>query len=66
MRLLIVSATALLVLTVAGSVLACDCRTVTPNESFQRADVVFEGWVIRSVPSSSGTDHTFRVQKLLK
>ena len=66
MRLLILFKTVLLVLMLSGTVLACDCITLSPSESLREADVVFEGQVISSVPSSSGTSYTFRVDRLLK
>jgi len=55
----------LLVLTAGNTVLACDCVVRSPAENFQYAEVVFEGTVIRSDPSSSGTTYKFRVEKLL-
>ena len=66
MRLLIVFTTILLVLTVGGTVLACDCVTAPPEQSFEDADVVFEGMVDRITRSSSETAYTFRVGKMLK
>lgn len=58
--------TVVLVLIAGSTVLACDCVTLSPSESFRRADVVFEGHVIQIVPSSSGTNYTFQVSKPLK
>ena len=52
-----------LVLMMASTVLACDCVTKSPSESFQDADVVFEGVVIRKDQSSTGTTYTFGVTK---
>ena len=66
MRRLIVFMTVLLVLIAGSTVLACDCVTLSPSESFQKADVVFEGQAIRIVPSSAGTNYTFHVSKSLK
>lgn len=53
-------------LTVSGTVLACDCVTRTPEKSFQDAEVVFEGVVSNISPSSSETAYTFRVSQMLK
>jgi hypothetical protein len=58
--------TVFLLLMTGSTVLACDCETLSPVESFRRADVVFEGHVIQIVPSSSGNNYTFQVSKSLK
>lgn len=62
-RILIILIAVLLVLMMGSSVLACDCVTKSPSESFQDADVVFEGVVIRKNQSSTGTTYTFGVTK---
>ena len=55
------------VLVLGSTVLACDCVTESPAESFQHADVVFEGVMIRNVESSPGnTSYTFRVRQSFK
>ena len=56
----------LLVLMMGTIVLACDCVTRSPTESFEDAEVVFEGVMIRQDQSSSATTYTFRLSKLLK
>jgi len=56
---------AVLVLTAGSTALACDCITLSPSESFQNADVVFEGELIQIKPipgnSVETTAYTFRV-----
>lgn len=69
MRIPFVATTLLLLILMSGSeVLACDCMTPSPAECFQRADVVFEGELIRAPRSPQGTltAYTFRVDKVLK
>lgn len=58
----------LLLLTFAGAktVVACDCVTPSPNESFQNADVVFEGEVIRSTQVKENIAYTFKITNSLK
>jgi hypothetical protein len=63
MRLRLIPMAAVFVLTAGNTVLACDCVTKSPSESFQDADVVFEGVVIRKNQSSTGTTYTFGVTK---
>lgn len=56
-----------LILIVGGEALACDCMTPPPKECFRRADVVFEGEVVRASRSSEGAKvYTFKVNKVLK
>ena len=61
---------AMLVLTAGSTALACDCITLSPSESFQEADVVFEGELIQIKPipgnSIETTAYTFRVRRSLK
>jgi hypothetical protein len=45
---------------------ACDCVTLPEKESFQNADVVFEGEVVRINETTGDITYTFRVQKSLK
>jgi len=66
MRLVICFITVILALTISGSVLACDCVTRSPEQSFQDADVVFEGVVTRITTSASEKAYTFRVSRVLK
>jgi len=56
----------LLMLFAARTCLACDCVTLTPEESFRRADTVFEGQVVRSAQVGQDTAYTFAVNKSLK
>ena len=65
--------TALLLLTLmaaSGSGLACSCITVPERENFKRADLVFEGEMVRVVPHKDYPQlpigYTFRVDKILK
>lgn len=53
------------ILMFGGEALACDCITASPEESFRRADVVFEGELVRA-EGSPDTSYTFRVEKVLK
>ena len=59
-----------LTLLAGNSALACDCVTLSPNESLRNADVVFEGTLlgITSVRLASGESlaYTFKVDKSLK
>ncbi|MBV9960552.1 MAG: hypothetical protein JO360_19140 [Acidobacteria bacterium] len=57
--------TALLFLS-AGSVLACDCKTLTPGESFAEADIVFMGKMVGMEPSAGYAYYKFEVQRTLK
>lgn len=55
------------ILMFGGEALACDCLPPTPEESFRRAGVVFEGEVVRvNGKSPASTSYTFRVSKVLK
>jgi hypothetical protein len=65
-RILMIPMAVWLVLTAGSTVLACDCVTRSPAESFQDAEVVFEGVVIRKNQASTETTYTFRVTKLFK
>ncbi|HSE25288.1 MAG TPA: hypothetical protein VLB68_26740 [Pyrinomonadaceae bacterium] len=56
----------LLMFTIAGTCLACDCVTLPENESFRSADVVFEGEVVGIASSGPDTAYTFAVTKSLK
>jgi hypothetical protein len=56
----------LLALCASGICLACDCVSLPANESFEQADSVFEGEVIRIVEAGSENAFTFRMQKSLK
>lgn len=57
-----------LMLITGARVLAWDCSTSSPEESFRRADVVFEGEVVRvdRNKEDSSTTYTFSVSKILK
>ena len=67
MRKLSITAGTLSLLLYTSSVcFACDCLTLSQAESFRRADLVFEGEVIRITQSGIETAYTFRVQKVLK
>jgi len=46
--------------------MACDCVTLSGSKSFQNADVVFEGEVVRVDQEAQGTEYTFKVSKSLK
>ena len=65
-RLLLLTCALLITLTAAGTALACDCLTISPSESFRRADLVFEGLVTRVDQSAEGTAYTFHVENLRK
>jgi hypothetical protein len=56
----------LLVLGTAKTSLACECADLPEKESFRRADLVFEGEVVRVAQADHRTDYTFAVHKLLK
>jgi len=66
--LLFVTTFVCLILIVGGEALACDCMTPSAEECFRRADVVFEGEVVRvdRIPDGIATSYTFRVNKALK
>lgn len=73
MRLISFSALVLLLmLSVSSTALACDCITLTSEQGFKDADVVFEGQLIRSTnirDASSLTrniSYTFEVRNVLK
>ena len=72
MRVSLFSTAVLLVILIGagGSVLACSCIPAPEPESFKRADLVFEGEVIRLVPDEQYPErivgYTFRVDKMLK
>jgi hypothetical protein len=44
----------------------CDCATLTSEESFSQADLVFQGRVIRIEPTGSDRTVTFEVKRFLK
>lgn len=51
---------------IAGqSALACDCITSRPSESFKRAEIVFEGELLRKTQGHYA-EYTFSVSKMLK
>ena len=56
----------LLILVNENAALACDCFTPSPRESFDMADVVFEGEVLSIAQSEEKTAYTFKVSRLLK
>jgi hypothetical protein len=70
MRIVLNGMAAVLMLTAGSTALACDCITLSPSESFQEADVVFEGELIQIKPIAGNvletTAYTFRVRRLLK
>jgi len=67
MRKLSITAGTLSLLLYTSSVcFACDCVTLSQAESFRRADLVFEGEVIRITQTGIETAYTLRVQKVLK
>lgn len=69
MRILLLATVSMfLVLATGGRALACDCMTPSPKECLQRADVVFEGELIRIGRTADGypTSYTFRINKMLK
>lgn len=65
-RILLLTCVLLITLTAAGTALACDCLTPSRSESFERADLVFEGLVTRVDQSAGDTAYTFHVQNLRK
>lgn len=54
------------VLALTGTSLAFDCAAPLEKESFQRAELVFEGEVIRIDRVNERAAYTFKVHKLLK
>ena len=54
------------VLALGKTTLACDCAEPPEQESFRRADVVFEGKVVRVDDAHRPAVFTFAVQKVLK
>jgi hypothetical protein len=66
-RTLLLSTLALVFTPIAGqTALACDCSTPPASENFRRADVVFEGEVVRKTEIPIRAGYSFRVSKLLK
>ena len=61
-----VSAIIVMMTCFAASVFACDCLDETPQQSFERADTVFEGNVVWIGPSEKYTNTVFEVRKILK
>lgn len=57
-----------LMLITGARALAWDCTSASPEESFRRADVVFEGEVVRvdRNKEDASTTYTFSVSKVLK
>ena len=55
-----------LILAMARTTLACDCFVLDEKESFRRAELVFEGEVVRIAGDNQRPVYTFAVQKLLK
>lgn len=69
MRILFLATVSLFLVLVVGSrALAWDCSAGSPEESFRRASVVFEGEVVRvnRNKEDSSTTYTFSVSKMLK
>jgi hypothetical protein len=67
MRILLLSTIALVLVLIAGqTTLACECLTLTPSESLKRADLVFEGELVRIAQDPIKPTYTFSVNKLLK
>ena len=68
MRITLLVSTFVLVILISGSsALACDCMTPPAKECFRRADVVFEGELVRAGrDSDSPMTYTFKVNKVLK
>ncbi|MCM3869450.1 MAG: hypothetical protein ND895_01965 [Pyrinomonadaceae bacterium] len=64
--ILILSGIVLLILGSSTRNLACDCVTLSEEESFSRAESVFIGEAIRRDESTSGVTFTFLVKKSLK
>ena len=54
------------VLAMTGTSLAFDCVDSPEKENFQRAELVFEGEVIRIDRANERVAYTFKVHKLLK
>jgi hypothetical protein len=54
------------VLAISGTSLAFDCAAPSEKESFQRAELVFEGEVIRTHQVNERPAYTFKVHQLLK
>jgi len=69
MRKIIFAASLLFLISIAGDgALAWDCASLSPEESFRRASVVFEGEVVRvdRNKEDASTTYTFSVSKVLK
>ena len=70
MRIALFATTLLFMLVASETALACDCVPLSPVESYNNADVVFEGELIRttSLPLSSrfAFAYTFKVNRPLK
>lgn len=67
MRKLLLSIMALALTLIAGqTALACDCATLSPSEAFKRAELVFEGEVVRVAQDPIKPAYTFSVSKVLK
>ena len=67
MRTLLLSTLGLFFTLLAShTTLACDCMIPTASESFRRADLVFEGEVVRKTEIPIRSAYIFRVSKLLK
>ena len=54
------------VLAIGGTSLAFDCAAVSEKESFKRAELVFDGEVIRTHQVNERPAYTFKVHQLLK
>jgi hypothetical protein len=50
----------------AGTAFACDCLTLTPEESFEKADTVFLGKVVGAENAGPYTYYKFEVQRTIK
>lgn len=67
MRTLLLLTLALIFTLIANdTTLACDCMTPPASENFRRADLVFEGEVVRKTEIPIRSAYIFRVSKLLK
>ncbi len=66
MRIFIIVATAALLLTISNNAIACRCFAPPPATSFQRAELVFEGELIREERLERGIAQTLRVLKQQK
>jgi hypothetical protein len=70
MRIALLATTLLFMVLTCETALACNCRVLSPAESFNNADVVFEGELIRvaTLPTSSSFSFasTFKVTRSLK